>query len=299
MNIQHKLDYAIRDKAIRDKDGKPYPYGEGYIISKSKLVYDRYMSNDGWDRYLAEMSEDHRKQYEEGDGGEIIEKRGRWGTYPPKMACYGSSSRIIYTYLREVGGIKFEHQLPTRVGSRPANLDAYLYTDRRDIFVEAKCREIYAKLGNVKASTSYNEVYKHISEYHNSFSFGADIISDNQGVKDRNNYNYRFFYNNEPIIRFDIKQLISHFLGIAAGVLEGVIKDNIRFVYFIYNPNELGNETLKRVYKDTIEEIDRIDVIELFKAVFEYQKKNLEIEKEMPIFEFVLANQHNIIDKLK
>ena len=296
MNIQHKLDYAIRDK-----EGKK-PYGEGYIISKSKLAYDRYMSNDGWDRYLAEMSEDHRKQYEEGDGGEIIEKRGRWGTYPPKMACYGSSSRIIYTCLREVGGIKFEHQLPTRVGSRPANLDAYLYTDRRDIFVEAKCREIYAKLGNVKASTRYNEVYEHINKSYNSFSFGADIISDNQGVKDKNNYNYRFFYNNEPIIRFDIKQLISHFLGIAAGVLEGVIKDNIRFVYFIYNPKELGNKTLDGVYDDTIKEINKIGVIELkelFKAVFEYQKKNLKIEKEMPIFEFVLADQNNIIDKLK
>jgi hypothetical protein len=293
MNLQHKLDCAIRDK-----EGKQ-PYGEGYIISKSKLAYDRYMSNEGWERYLAEMSDNHRKQYEEGDGGEIIEKRGRWGTYPPKMACYGSSSRIIYTYLREVGGIKFEHQLPTRVGSRPANLDAYLYTDRRDIFVEAKCREIYAKLGNVKASTRYNEVYEYINKSYNSFSFGADIISDNQGVKDKNNYNYRFFYNNEPIIRFDIKQLISHFLGIAAGVLEGVIKDNIRFVYFIYNPKELGNEALEEVYDNTKKEIDKIKIKDLFKAVFEYQKKNLKIEKEMPIFEFVLADQNDIIDKLK
>ncbi|MBQ5861107.1 MAG: hypothetical protein IIW65_03060, partial [Alistipes sp.] len=228
----------------------------------------------------------------------------RWGIYPPKMACYGSSSRIIYTCLREVGGIKFEHQLPTRVGSRPANLDAYLNADIRDIFIEAKCREIYAKHSKVRASIGYNDVYKHISEYHNSFSFGADIISDNQGVKDKNNYNYRFFYNNKPVIRFDIKQLISHFLGIAAGVLEGVIKDNIRFVYFIYNPKELGNEDLKRVYAETIneigknDEIDKIGIIELFKTVFEYQKKNLKIEKVMPKFEFVLADQNNIMNYL-
>ncbi|MBQ5358012.1 MAG: hypothetical protein IIU61_01100, partial [Alistipes sp.] len=154
------------------------------------------------------------------------------------------------------------------------------------------------------ASIGYNDVYKHISEYHNSFSFGADIISDNQGVKDKNNYNYRFFYNNEPVIRFDIKQLISHFLGIAAGVLEGVIKDNIRFVYFIYNPKELGNEDLKRVYAETIneigknDEIDKIGIIELFKTVFEYQKKNLKIEKVMPKFEFVLADQNNIMNYL-
>lgn len=295
MELHYELDYAMRDK-------ENATYGTGYEIDGRK--YDRYMSNEGWERYLAEMSEDHRKQYVDGDGGEIKEKRGRWGMYPPKMACYGSSSRIIYTCLREVGGIKFEHQLPTRVGSRPANLDAYLNADIRDIFIEAKCREIYAKHSKVRASIGYNDVYKHISEYHNSFSFGADIISDNQGVKDKNNYNYRFFYNNKPVIRFDIKQLVSHFLGIAAGVLEGIVKNNIRFVYFIYKPNKLGNKDLDRVYAETIneigknDEIDKIGIIELFKAVFEYQKKNLKIEKEMPKFEFILADQNNIMNYL-
>ena len=73
---------------------------------------------------MAEMSEDHRKQYEEGDGGEINEKSGRWGTYPPKMACYGSSSRIIYTLLRGVANIEFEKKFATLVG-HTANLDAY------------------------------------------------------------------------------------------------------------------------------------------------------------------------------
>ncbi len=293
MNLQHKLDLAIRDK---EKEGKCY--GEGYLVAKSKSVYDRYMSNEGWERYLAEMSKDHRKQYKDGDGGEIKE-----GRYPPKMACYGSSSRIIYTYLQEVGGIKFEHPLPTRVGSRPANLDAYLNTDMRDIFIEAKCREIYAKHSKVRASIGYNDVYKHISEYHNSFSFGADIISDNQGVEDKNNYNYRFFYNNEPIIRFDIKQLICHFLGIAANYLKPKkgenAMNNIRFVYFIYNPKELGNKALEEVYDNTKKEINKIKIKDLFEAVFEYQKKNLKIEKEAPAFEFVLADQNNIIDKLK
>ena len=290
MELHYILDYAMRDKE------KAF-YGTGYEIDGRK--YDRYMSNEGWERYLAEMSEDHRKQYVNGDGGEIKKKKGRWGTYPPKMACYGSSSRIIYTCLREVGGIKFEHQLPTRVGSRPANLDAYLYTDRRDIFVEAKCKEIYAKLGNVKASIRYNKVYEHINKSYNSFSFCTKVISDNRGVVDDKQYYYSFFYNNEPIIRFDIKQLISHFLGIAAGVLEGVIKDNIRFVYFIYNSTELNNKKLSEIYSKTIEEINTINTSELFKAVFEYQKKNLKIEKEMPIFEFVLADQNDIIDKLK
>ena len=292
MTLQHELDLAIRDK--EGKEGKTY--GEGYRVTISASVYDRYMSNDGWKRYLAEMSKDHRNQYKDGYGGEIKE-----GRYPPKMACYGSSSRIIYTLLRSIPNIEFEKKLATGVGSRPANLDAYLNADMRDIFIEAKCREIYAKLGNVKASIKYNEVYEHINKYHNSFSFCTKVIRDNRGVVDDKQYYYSFFYNNEPIIRFDIKQLISHFLGIAAGVLEGIVKNNIRFVYFIYNPKELGNKALNRVYeKDTIEkEINKIKIKDLFEAVFEYQKKNLEIEKEAPAFEFVLADQNNIIDKLK
>ena len=286
MNIQHKLDYAIREKK-----GKK-PYGEGYIISKSKLAYDRYMSNEDWDKYLAEMSEDHRKQYEEGDGGEIIEKRGRWGIYPPKMACYGSSSRIIYTLLRGVANIEFEKKFATQVG-HTANLDAYLQTCYTDIFLEAKCREIYASHTKIDIGNVYKPVYEYIKQCNKKFGYSDEPSKAN------NKFRCSFDYDGKQIIRFDIKQLISHFLGIAAGVLEGVIKDNIRFVYFIYNPNELDNEALEEVYDNTKKEIDKIKIKDLFKAVFEYQKKNLEIEKEMPIFEFVLANQHNIIDKLK
>lgn len=289
MNLQHKLDYAIRDKERRES--KPY-YGEGYIISKSKSVYDRYMSNEGWERYLAEMSEDHRIQYEKGDGGELNEKRGRWGTYPPKMACYGSSSRIIYTLLRGVANIEFEKKFATQVG-HTANLDAYLQTSDTDIFLEAKCREIYASHTKIDIGDVYKPVYEYIKQCNKKFGYSDELSKAN------NKFKCSFSYDGKPIIRFDIKQLISHFLGIAAGVLEGVIKNNIRFVYFIYNPNELGNKTLDRVYTDTIKERDKIDVIELFKAVFEYQKRNLKIEKEMPIFEFVWVNQNDIIDKLK
>lgn len=293
MNLQHKLDYAIRDK-----EDKPY-YGVGYIISKSKSVYDRYMSNEGWEIYLAGMSEDHRKQYEEGDGGELNEKRGRWGTYPPKMACYGSSSRIIYTLLRGVANIEFEKKLATLVG-HTANLDAYLQTGDTDIFLEAKCREIYASHTKIDIGDVYKPVYEYIKQCNKKFGYSVEPSKAN------NKFRCSFSYDGKQIIRFDIKQLICHYLAIAANYLKPLNgKDamaNIRFVYFIYNPNELGKETLKEVYKDTIDEINRIGVIELFKlfkAVFEYQKKKLKIEKQMPIFEFVLADQNNIIDKLK
>ena len=257
------------------------------------------MSNEDWERYLAKMSEDHRKQYEEGDGGEINEKRGRWGTYPPKMACYGSSSRIIYTLLRGVANIEFEKKFATLVG-HTANLDAYLQTGYTDIFLEAKCREIYASHTKIDIGKVYKPVYEYIKQCNKKFGYSDEPSKAN------NKFRCSFSYDGKQIIRFDIKQLICHYLAIAANYLKPLNgKDamaNIRFIYFIYNPNELGKKTLDKVYDDTINEINKIGVIELnelFKAVFEYQKKNLEIEKEMPIFEFVLANQHNIIDKLK
>lgn len=289
MNLQHILDCAIRDKECK-------PYGEGYIISKSKLAYDRYMSNEGWKRYLAGMSDNHRKQYEEGDGGEINEKSGRWGTYPPKMACYGSSSRIIYTLLRGVANIEFEKKFATLVG-HTANLDAYLQTGYTDIFLEAKCREIYDSHTKIDIGNAYKPVYEYIKQCNKKFGYSDEPSKAN------NKFRCSFYYDGEQIIRFDIKQLICHFLGIAANYLKPKkgenAMNNIRFVYFIYNPNELGNEALEEVYDNTKKEIDKIKIKDLFKAVFEYQKKNLEIEKEMPIFEFVLADQNDIIDKLK
>ena len=287
MELQYIFDYAIRDK-----EGKPY--GEGYTIAKSESVYDRYMSNDGWNRYLTEMSEEHRKQYDEvGQGGELKE-----GRYPPKMACYGSSSRIIYTILQDIDGIKFECPLLTKVGSRPANLDAYRRANNTEIFVEAKCREIYVQHKMVKASRTYCKVYEYIRDKYIGFSFYTEEITDKEGNVNESDYNYSFFHSNKPIIRFDIKQLISHFLGIVAGVLNGRVKNEIRFVYFIYNPTELNNKKLSDIYSKTIEEVNIINISELFKAVFEYQKKNLKVEKDLPKFEFVLADQNNIKSKL-
>ena len=287
MELHYILDYAMRDK-------EKASYGTGYEIDGRK--YDRYMSNEDWNSYLEEeMSDVHREQYEKGDGGEIKEKRGRWGMYPPKMACYGSSSRIIYTLLRNVPSIEFEKKFATRVG-HSANLDAYLRKGYTDIFLEAKCREIYSSHNKIDIGNAYKPVYEYIKQCNGKFGFSDDLSSES------NKFKCSFYYDGKQIIRFDIKQLICHFLGIAANYLKPKkgenAMNNIRFVYFIYNPNELGNEALEEVYDNTKKEIDKIKIKDLFKAVFEYQKKNLEIEKEMPIFEFVLADQNNIMNYL-
>ena len=62
------LDFAIRDGQ------KEYDYG--YEIS-GKSPYNNYLSNDAWKLFIDSMSPLHFAQYNDADGGELIEKKGR------------------------------------------------------------------------------------------------------------------------------------------------------------------------------------------------------------------------------
>ncbi|MBO7300506.1 MAG: hypothetical protein J6U53_03755 [Tidjanibacter sp.] len=277
-NLQYDLDYALRNI---DKDGHKY----GYVVKKGKC-YDRYMNNDSWRAFLKNMAKQyirHYDSYKDGSGGEIKE-----GRYPPKMACYGSSSRFIYLLLRDVADVKFECPWETKVGGT-AYLDAYIARENCEIFIEAKCREIYGSK-NKSVKRAYMPVYDAIAK-----SVG-DIYTNEGDIKgDKNRFKCEFKYKCSPIEHLDFKQLICHFLAISANYLTNDdAKNKIRFIYLIYNPSELGIDALTVVYAQTIEEIGKFDMQELFNAVFEFQKKNLNATKDMPDFEFVLANQTNI-----
>ena len=145
------LDFAIRDCQNE--------YECGYEIGGK--LYNNYLSKEAWGKFLNSMSDLHRAQYYDADGGELIEKKGRWGLYPPKMASFGSSSRLIYECSKSIPGFYFEKQLPTRVG-HTANMDGYLSRPEEDLFVEAKCREIYFSHLNQKVSLVYEDLYEYI-----------------------------------------------------------------------------------------------------------------------------------------
>lgn len=279
-NLQYDLDYALRNI---DKDSDEC----GYVVMNGKHnPYDRYMSNDSWCAFLEDMTKQyirHYDSYKDGSGGEIKE-----GKYPPKMACYGSSSRFIYLLLRDVADITFESPLDTKVGGT-AYLDACLCKEDTEIFIEAKCREIYGSK-NKSVKRAYMPVYDAIAK-----SVG-DIYTNEGDIKgDKNRFKCEFKYKCSPIEHLDFKQLICHFLAISANYLTNDdAKNKLRFIYLIYNPSELGIDALTVVYEQTIKEIGKVDMQELFNAVFEFQKKNLNATKDMPDFEFVLADQTNI-----
>lgn len=282
MELNKQLDAAIK-KSENGSAEEVYETIEG-------KAYENYMSNEKWEAFLKEMNKEHLIAYVQGYGNEISEKQGRYGIYPPKMASYGSSSRMIYNLLKTVEGIHFEKQLPTRVGGT-ANLDGYLQRGETDIFIEAKCREIYTKHANIDIKEVYKEVLEDIKS-DNAFQLSYEVKEAKTGY-----LNYSFSYGETPIERFDIKQLICHFLGIAANYIENKsAKNKICFIYLIYNPEDFKISKLDEVYKSTMTEIELFKPMmnDLFNAIFDYQKEALNSDTEAPEFEFKTADQSDI-----
>ena len=281
------LDFAIRD----GQEELDY----GYEIS-GKSPYNNYLSNDDWKRFLNSMSPLHFAQYNDADGGELIEKKGRWGLNPPKMASFGSSSRLIYECSKSIPAFCFEKQLPTRVG-HTANLDGYLSSPTEDVFVEAKCREIYSSHLNQKISLVYKDVYEYIKSKNPDFSYVCKPIENEPDYMACS-----FIMNNKYISHFDVKQLICHFLGICANILENNASTKIRFVYLIFNPNfdtDFSNPYISNFqskiledYKETMEEISIFgDFKWLYDTVMNYQSEHLGLPKPQYNFEFELHDQ--------
>ena len=296
------LDYAIRDYECNEKS-----VGYGYEIAGNK--YWNYLSNKSWEEFLKSMSSLHRAQYNDADGGELKVKQGRWGIYPPKMASFGSSSRFLYNISKNIECFQFEKLLPTRVGGS-ANLDGYITRGDGDVFVEAKCREIYSSHKTIKVSNVYEEIYKELQELYPKFSFKNNGRPIKNGKEDNEHFNCTFKFNGKEIIHFDIKQLICHFLAISANILENEnANKNIKFIYLIFNPNEVIEQVEKESYKKQIIEIygdtkkeitDYFDMELLFESIFEIQAKRLGLEGEKySLFKFHLVDQYNYKEIIK
>ena len=260
MNIVEKLDLAIKSKEIGTTEGfYAVPY-KGGILQKQT-----YMTNDEWDSFLSAMSEVARNEYGNGDGDELKEKDGR----PPKMASYGSSSRMIYNLSNKKEGFHFEKKLPTTVGGT-ANIDGFYEDDNRYIFVEAKCHEPYT-LKNVTVSKCYEKLYKYINE-----QMLGSVHIDMETSKCGRYLNIEYYADGEKLECFDMKQMICHLLGIATGMLKGTLgRKQTDFIYLLYDPTELdiesdAKEMIDGIYARTCYECNLVDFAELYRVLLNY-----------------------------
>lgn len=281
-NLQTALDLAVKES--EKKTG-------GYVIGD--VTYCNYMTNEDWDKYLKKMDTAFKIQFEEGSGGEL-----KAGKYPPKMASFGSSSRLIYELSKGIDGFRFEEKLDTRVGGI-AHLDGSLKKDFEYTYIEAKKREIYGsshKKEEIK--TVYQHVYDTIKENNSSFSFEKED-SNKEGYS-----NITFKINNKPVLYFDLKQLICHFLGITYDIAKHSIKNaKVKFLYLLYNPHKEIEDFLSEKYRDDV--LNRYDEVEkfiksnigvfesIFKAVLSYQVENNHLKETNIDFEIKLVDQTN------
>lgn len=299
MDIAKALDFAIRDFELQNKNNR---YSSGYRIDGRE--YWNYMSENSWKNFKGEMSDEHISQYVEGGGNELDERNSRWGMLPPKMASFGSSSRMIYNLSKEIPGFVFEKIMYTYVGGN-ANLDGYLLLDNTAVFVEAKCSEIYDTHTLFDISNVYAEVYNYLRNKNKSFDY------EPKGSKKQNYFKCIFQYDGNDIKYFDLKQLICHFLGISAALINNKIESNtIKFIYLIFNPNyntDFSHDAIKKYekklkdqYDETIEEIEKFsDMKWLFDSIMEYQSKRLNRLIVKYNFDFYLTDQVKYQNYLK
>ena len=300
------------DDAILYAERKPNNevYG-GYTLNDK--YFGTYLSNKTFQKLLNAMKPEIKTMFSDGDGGELEVRCDKDGNalYPPKMACFGSSSRILYNTAKDIPDFIFEKKIPTTVGGT-ANLDGYYNAPECHIFVESKCREPYSEKSNI-ISRKYEKLYEYISN-----SPENNITCEIGSVTDEKKMKVTFKYDDKVIRYFDIKQLISHYLGIATAILKNENNDcNIsyarkpsKFLYFIYDPRELYfeypllGERILEIYYITCDECESILHKELFKTIIEYLKDKyypesvVDTESITKYFNLEMCNQNNFKQKL-
>lgn len=285
-NLQTALDCAVRD--YERKTG-------GFEMKNKGVSYCNYMTKEEWKDYKTKISEHHKKQFDDGAGGELKE-----GKYPPKMASFGSSSRLIYELSKGINGFRFEEKLDTRVGGI-AHLDGSLKKGDEYTYIEAKKREIYGNSHkNEDIKEVYLDVYKHIKD-----SLGEVIFSYvSTDSKEAECKKVTFKIHGEDVQYFDLKQLICHFLGITYDIAKHAIKNaKVKFIYLLYNPHKEIEAFLSEKYRDDV--LKRYDEVEkfiksyigafesIFKAVLSYQIDNNHLNETNIEFKMKLVDQTN------
>lgn len=292
--MQKTLDLAIK-KEERGVGGYSANNGENY---------ENYLSKDEWKIFVSDMKTNYPSafiQYGAGSGGEMKDSKN----YPPKMASYGSSSRMIFNLSKHLckSGFQFEYKLPTRIGGI-ANLDGFMQKADRYIFIEAKCREPYGEKSHL-IENAYEKLYEYINE-DSECNLNIKYQAHDKKIK------VDFCVGDIKINRYDIKQMICHLLGIAVKFLNNPTDKKISFLYLCYNPNliaidnEKHRNKIANVYGEMCKECHTINHQELFRVIMMYlhKKRNVgiatidEINKMVDNFEFDLCDQSNYLSHL-
>ncbi len=265
---------------------------EGYLMDDGRL-YSVYYTREKWESFLNYMETNYpvaHHSFDDGNGGELEEKRFKGKLVPPKMASYGSSSRFLFMLAKDIPHFEFECKLPISIpGPRPgteteASLDGYLPS--KQIFVEAKCHEIY-KPSKHEHNVKYDAFYDFLMDGTNGrFAWGLD-----KGVSRRGNpYEYfSYYWDGHRIESYDIKQVLCHMLGIGKKCLTEHYFENVQLLYLVYKPEN-----------DLLSFVDNHQTRDLIVAAWEKEKKEAESIDYSLVFQSILLflrnHQHIALD---
>ncbi len=315
------------DKAIRQYETQGGKIEAGYMVDGKEPAFENYLSEDCWKDFYNAMKENNPTAfecYDKGSGGEMKPYEHKGKKYPPKMASFGSSSRMIYNLVMSNTTIKkdflFEEQLSTTIGGK-ANLDGFIQKGNNYIFVEAKCREPYSSKSK-RVKIAYDNLYKaiNISKTLTCHWDEDEIIDGKMPVT--------FTKGNVIIKHFDMKQMICHLLAVGTAVLtkhyeemknESVSDEDIKlnFIYLIYDPQKLEfednspKEKIVKKYKDIFsfcEGNENQYFKSLFKVILEFLQSEdglgdkilkKDVTKIVDNFNFYVCSQDNFNEKLQ
>lgn len=209
------------------------------FVEEMRICYSQH--------YIKYNGNANATQNKGGAGGELIEKPGRYGLTPPKMASVASSSRFCYIALRNgtdalvknkfISGNNVEFEKECRIfgtGTAP-QLDAFISDEECNIYIEAKCHEIFDTHKVILKNKYWEyfekdailcELLKGIEKGDETFTLSLSLF----GLKDASS-------------RFDIKQLVCHLLGIK----EQNKGKKAKLVYMFFEPVAESDEDLVSV----------------------------------------------------
>lgn len=187
----------------------------GYKLTRT---YSNYYNKSAFAVFLTEMKnppyESYYWSYASGKGSELKEQDGRYGKLPPKMASVASSSRFCYLALRDgadalgcKGSVEFEKACEIEgIDGIAPQLDAYI--PEKNIYIEAKCHEIFDSHKVILKEKYWNLFYGLDND------FGFEVREKEK--EETFSIPFSVFGISKTSTRFDVKQLLCHLLGIAS-----------------------------------------------------------------------------------
>ena len=259
------FDEAIKENLIKSGHSKDE---FGYNLSNNSCN-KLYYTDVEFDKFVTEMKNQYNNHYirfADGKGSELLPKGGN----PPKMASVASSSRFCYLALRNgtqklmPGKTVTKDDIVFEKGCRifkenytSPQLDAYITDDKCDTFIEAKCHEIFDS-HSVVFSNKYKECfeddavlkpYLKYEEPHSETEFKLPLS---------------VFDLEKKTSHFDIKQMLSHLIGIATQGQGKLAK----LIFMFFKPvtdNKEASDMIEKMFKELKDEINKIFASDLIK----------------------------------